>query len=534
MRKFVELIEAIDSTTKTNQKVDAMLRYLQVAGEEDKVFAIAILTGNKPRRPIKTTDLRLWASEVSDTPLWLLEESYYVVGDLAETITLIVPPSKTQMDFSLKEIFEDIIVLRTDQPAVQQEKIHSYWSALSGSSLFVFNKFLTGNFRVGVSKKLVVKAIAKYLNYDDAVIEHRLMGKWNPFEETMDTLFAEEHFEGKHFLPYPFYLAYALEDDPQELGDLKDWILEAKLDGIRGQLIVREDEIFVWSRGEDLMNEKFVEFLALKDILPNGTVLDGEVIPWKSNRPLDFQLMQTRIGRKNLSKKILEDIPLVMICYDVLEWQGNDIRDWPLVKRRQLLVEILATYPVNGILLLSEEKIFNNWEEAELYRNQARQYFSEGLMIKNRNSPYEVGRKRGKWWKWKTDAMRIDGVLIYAQSGHGRRANLFTDYTFAVWDNGALVPFTKAYSGLTDKELITIDNWIKRNTIDKFGPVRSVKPELVFELAFEGINLSSRHKSGVALRFPRIVRWRRDKPALEANTKEDLLYLINAKHESTR
>jgi len=534
MRKFVELIEAIDSTTKTNQKVDAILRYLQIAGEEDKVFAIAILTGNKPRRPIKTTDLRLWASEMSDTPLWLLEECYYVVGDLAETITLTIPPSMPQKDFSLKGVFEDIIILRTDQPDVQKLKVLSYWSALSGSSLFVFNKFLTGNFRVGVSKKLVVKAIAKYLKYDEAVIEHRLMGKWNPFEETMDTLFAEEHLEGKHFLPYPFYLAYALEGDPQELGDLTDWILEAKLDGIRGQLIVREDEIFVWSRGEDLMNEKFVEFLPLKDILPNGTVLDGEVIPWKNDRPLDFQLMQTRIGRKNLSKKILEDIPLVMICYDVLEWQGNDIRDWPLAKRRQLLMEILATYPVNGVLLLSEEKIFNNWDEAKLYRNQARQYFSEGLMIKNRNSPYEVGRKRGKWWKWKTDAMTIDGVLIYAQSGHGRRANLFTDYTFAVWDNGVLVPFTKAYSGLTDKELITIDNWIKRNTIDKFGPVRSVKPELVFELAFEGINLSSRHKSGVALRFPRIVRWRTDKPALEANTREDLLHLLNTKHESTR
>jgi len=333
----------------------------------------------------------------------------------------------------------------------------------------------------------------------------------------------------KHFLPYPFYLAYALEGDPQALGDLSDWIIEPKLDGIRGQLIVRQNELFVWSRGEDLMTEKFPEFAKLNEILPDGTVIDGEVIPWKDGYALDFNVMQTRIGRKNLSAKSLQEAPLVLVCYDLLEWEGEDIRTKPLYERRALLKAILVTYSVDNLLILSEQKYFNSWEEAQTFRQHAREYFAEGLMLKRADSPYEVGRKRGNWYKWKTDPMTIDGVLIYAQSGSGRRANLFTDYTFAVWDQDQLVPFTKAYSGLTDKELITIDNWIKRNTIEKFGPVRSVKAELVFELAFEGINLSTRHKSGVALRFPRIVRWRKDKLAKDANTKGDLLELIRLK-----
>ncbi len=531
MRDFVTMFEAIDGTTRTNQKIDAIVHYLRQAEDTDKVFAIAILTGNKPKRPVKTTDLRLWASELSGTPLWLVEESYYIVGDLAETISLILPRQEEVRDDSLSAIFKDIVRIRSSDQETQRNVIVSYWNTLSGAALFVFNKFLTGNFRVGVSKKLVVKALAKVLDQEEAVIEHRLIGKWNPFEETMDTLFNASGSESRSFLPYPFYLAYSIENQVAGLGEISDWILEAKLDGIRGQLIVREDQVYVWSRGEELMNEKFTEFLSLHENVPNGTVIDGEVIPWKNGKPLDFQLMQTRIGRKNLTRKFLDEVPLVMVCYDLLEWEGQDIRHKPLSERRRLLTALLAQYAVNDVLLLSEEKSFQDWEEAQVYRDTARQYASEGLMIKKRDSPYEAGRKRGSWWKWKTEPMTIDGVLIYAQSGHGRRANLFTDYTFAVWDEDRLVPFTKAYSGLTDKELITIDNWIKRNTIEKFGPVRSVKPELVFELAFEGISLSSRHKSGVALRFPRIVRWRQDKPPSEANTKEDLLHIIRNLNE---
>lgn len=532
MEDFVKLVEEIDSTTKTSLKVTAIYNYLVEASEEDKVFAVAVLIGNKPKRPVKTTDMRLWASELAGIPLWLIEESYYIVGDLAESISLMIPQTGADETFSLRTVFADLIAIRMLANEMQKERIVEYWSHMSGTTLFVFNKFLTGNFRVGVSKKLVVKAIARYLSMEEPVVEHRLIGKWNPWEETMLTLFSDDSNQEKHFLPYPFFLAYPLEIDPHELGDINDWILEAKLDGIRGQLIIREGDVFVWSRGEDLMTEKFIEFAALDSILPNGTVIDGEVIPWKEGKPLDFNVMQTRIGRKNVTKKFLEEAPLVMVCYDLLEWQGEDIRKLPLLERRGLLQQMLSSYNVADILLLSEEKQFKNWDEAKQFRIDARQYHAEGLMLKHRDMPYEVGRKRGNWWKWKTDPMTVDGVLIYAQSGSGRRANLFTDYTFAVWDNGTLVPFTKAYSGLTDKELIQIDNWIKRHTIDKFGPVRSVKAELVFELAFEGINLSPRHKSGVALRFPRIVRWRQDKIAAEANTKQDLINLITALHES--
>lgn len=525
MIDFVEMFEAIDATTKTSVKVDAIHTYLNRARETDKVWAIAILMGNKPKRPVKTTDLRSWAADISGVPLWLLEESYYIVGDLAETLSLVIPTDQAlsvSPDLSLSQVFADIHRMRVASPEEQRLLVSKYWEALTGTALFVFNKFLTGNFRIGVSRKLVVKAVAKYQELGEAVVEHRLMGKWDPSEESMHTLFSTTLGEERHFLPYPFYLAYALDDKVSDLGPLENWVIEPKLDGIRGQLILRRGELFVWSRGEDLMTDKFVEFQVLKELLPDGTVIDGEIIPWKDDAPLDFALMQTRISRKNVSKAALAAAPLVMVCYDLLEWKGEDIRHWPLAARRKELVRLWSNFAVSKVLKLSKELHFKTWGEADAYRIHARNYQSEGLMLKRRDSPYEVGRKRGNWWKWKTDPMTIDGVLIYAQSGHGRRANLFTDYTFAVWDQGELVPFAKAYSGLTDKELLKIDHWIKRNTIEKFGPVRSVKPVLVFELAFEGIQRSTRHKSGVALRFPRIVRWRQDKPASEANTKDDL------------
>lgn len=525
---FVELFERLDSTTKTSVKVSAIVDYLQYVEEKEKLLGIAVLMGYKPKRPVKTTDLRLWAASRVDIPLWLLEESYYVVGDLAETLTLIVDQKQTSSSFSIRRILEDIIAMQDDNLDQKKEKVETYWSMFSSTALFLFNKLLTGNFRVGVSKKLVIKALGQYLDMEEAVVEHRLMGKWDPFVETMESLFHEALFVEKHFMPYPFFLAYPVESDFFKVAAIGDWLIEPKLDGIRGQIIVRKNEVFVWSRGEDLMTDKFVEFNELHTFLPDGTVLDGEILPWKNGAPLGFQLMQTRIGRKKLSKRNLEEVPLIMVCYDLLEWQGQDIRSSPLTERRALLANVLAHYPVDNILLLSESLAFSDWESAESFRQSARKYGAEGLMLKRKDSVYEVGRKRGNWWKWKTDPMTVDGVLIYAQAGHGRRANLFTDYTFAVWDGEELVPFAKAYSGLTDKEILEVDRWVKRNTKEKFGPVRSVKPELVFELAFEGIGLSARHKSGVALRFPRIVRWRKDKPVSEANHKQDLLALIES------
>ncbi len=531
MMNFVTLFERLDGTTKTNEKILAIQEYLQLANEDEKIFSIAILIGIKPKRAVSTTTLRLWTSELSGIPLWLLEEGYYVVGDLAETITLILPEENREYDFNLKQIYTHLLTLPKLGLDEQRETILTYWSKFSGTALFLFNKIVTGNFRVGVSRKIVVKGIAQYLQMDEAVIEHRLMGKWDPQKENLQSLFADGQ-EVKNFLPYPFCLAYPVESEASDLGSIENWLLEPKLDGIRGQLIYRQGELYVWSRGEELVTEKFIEFENLKGLLPDNVVLDGEVIPWKDGIPLDFSIMQTRIGRKTLTKKILEEVPLVMVCYDILEWNGEDIRDRSMRERRALLTELLADDRLAPYLKISEQLDMHNWEEAAAFREQSLIHRCEGLMLKNWNSKYEVGRKKGHWWKWKVDPMTVDGVLIYAQSGSGRRANLFTDYTFAVWDKDELVPFTKAYSGLTDKELIRLDNWIKRHTLEKFGPVRRVEPSLVFELAFEGIGLSSRHKSGVALRFPRILRWREDKLAKDANTKEDLLQLIAQRNES--
>lgn len=522
MKLFTQLFYDIDQTTKTNAKVAAMLHYFQQASPKDILYAVALLTGNKPKRPVKTSELKEWAAELAGIPSWLFDDSYYVVGDLAETIALLLPHTETTNEYELSEIIIDLGRLSSLPEEGKKATILSYWKSMNPTELFIFNKLITGNFRMGVSTQLLVKALAQYFEKEETVIAHQLMGKWDPQKETIETLFAD-NIASKFYQPYPFYLAYPLEAEIETLGNINDWIIEPKLDGIRGQLIVRDNSLFVWSRGEDLLTDKFPEFAPLQTILPQGTVIDGEIIPFKEGAFLDFNSMQTRIGRKNISKKNLSDVPLVMVCYDMLEWQGEDIRQRPLSERRALLADLLNAYPVQDILILSKALPFDNWQQATDFRNNARQEQCEGVMLKKKDSPYETGRRRGNWWKWKTNPMTIDGVLVYAQSGHGRRANLFTDYTFAVWDEeGKLLPFAKAYSGLTDKEIFAVDNWVKRNTIEKFGPVRSVTPYHVFEIAFEGIAESPRHKSGIALRFPRILRWRKDKKASEANTINDL------------
>jgi len=528
MKAFTELFTAIDQTTKTNAKVDALVRYFVHAKEEDKVQAIAILTGNTPRRTIKTSELKEWAASLAQLPMWLFEESYYIAGDLAETIALILPEPGSTISLTLSATLQLLKQLPALSDEERKARITDHWMQIDRDERFVFNKLITGNFRMGVSRQLVIKALAIYLDMEEKRVAHRLMGKWKLEEETMQTLFSEDQDQQKIYLPYPFFLAYQLETAPDELGDIREWFIEQKFDGIRGQIIVRNGQVFVWSRGEELMTDKFPEFHNLAGALPDGTVLDGEIIPRRDGRPLPFQVMQTRIGRKVLTPKTLAAAPLVMVCYDLLEAGGQDFRDRPMTERRALLERLVAEAEDQGALVLSPLLSFADWESVAAFREKARDSFCEGVMLKRKSSTYETGRRRGNWWKWKTIPMTADGVLLYAQSGHGRRANLFTDYTFAVWDGDVLVPFTKAYSGLTDKEIVELDSWIKRNTLEKFGPVRSVKPELVFEIAFEGINASPRHKSGVALRFPRILRWRRDKAADAANTKADLLQLLAA------
>ena len=526
MQYFANLFTQLDQTTKTNTKVAALEAYFDIASPTDKLWTIALLSHRRPKRTVTTTLLRQWAAESAGIPLWLFEESYHIVGDLAETIALVLPVSENRSQKTLTEWIEFIRALGGLEEAEKQEKVLLAWNGLSHQERFVFNKLITGGFRVGVSQKLMVRALSKHIDQPENVVAHRLMGNWTPDSTDFDTLLLSESPLDDSSKPYPFYLAYQLDEPFEKLGPVSDWQVERKWDGIRGQLIVRKGESFLWSRGEELITDRFPELAALSKSLPDGTVIDGEVLPFKKGHPMSFQFLQKRIGRKKVSKKLLAEVPVVLVAYDLLEWNGEDIRGEAMAVRRQKLEDLLQENPTDGSLLLSPLVEADSWEALEFERQNSRQKFSEGLMLKKKTAPYQSGRKRGDWWKWKVDPLMVDGVMIYAQSGHGRRANLFTDYTFAVWDGDRLVPFTKAYSGLTDAEFQEITNWVRKNTIERFGPVRSVPPTHVFEIAFEGINKSTRHKSGIALRFPRISRWRKDKPVAEANTLNDLHDLL--------
>ena len=526
MKNFVKLFTELDQTTKTTVKVNALASFFESSDDSDKMWAMAVLSHRRPKRTVTTSLLRQWAAELGNMPQWLFEESYHIVGDLAETIALVLPLPTRNNKHSLTYWINYIIGLADFEEEDKKRKIHEAWDMLDTQERFIFNKFITGGFRIGVSQKLMVKGLSKFTGIDENKLYHRLMGKWTPQNTTFEDLVLSSDPKDDLSRPYPFYLAYALEGEPDELGPISDWQAERKWDGIRGQIIKRDGELFVWSRGEELITDKFPEFENLREHLPDGTVLDGEILPFKNAQPLSFNLLQTRIGRKNLSKKILENAPVIFMAYDVMEDKGEDVRSETMESRRKILERICAQASASGVIIISPLVEVKSWDELKKVRASSREHHCEGLMLKKKDSDYKTGRKRGDWWKWKVDPLTIDAVMIYAMRGHGRRANLYTDYTFAVWDGDRLVPFAKAYSGLTDKEFREITNFVTRNTVERFGPVRSVVPELVFELAFEGINRSSRHKSGVALRFPRMKRWRRDKPAAEANTLKDLLAML--------
>jgi DNA ligase-1 len=525
MRQFAELVSTLGTSTKTNEKLDALSEYFATANDKDKVWVIAIFSGRRPKRAVNSTQLWTWCNELAKLPDWLFEECYHAVGDLGETIALLLPESITSASFPLHYYLETLINIEKEDEAVRKEFIIRSWQSMTQTERFVFNKLITGNFRIGVSQSTIVNALAKTVSLDSSVIAHRISGNWDPMTASFAELLSEHTVTTDYSKPYPFYLAYAIEDEVHTLGDPDGWQAEWKWDGIRGQMIKRNGDLFVWSRGEELMTEKFPEYHVLKTHLPNGVVLDGEIIPSENGKPLPFALLQTRIGRKNVTRKQLMEAPITFFAYDLLEYEGNDIRESFLMERRALLEKIVEKIN-HPALLLSPVISFTSWDELTNLRLQSRNMGSEGIMLKRKESIYQVGRKRGDWWKWKIDPLVIDAVMIYAQKGHGRRSNLYTDYTFAVKDGDKLVSFTKAYSGLTDKEFSQVDQFVKRNSLEKFGPVRTVKPELVFEIAFEGIAASNRHKSGVALRFPRISRWRKDKTVNEINTIEDLKKML--------
>ncbi len=566
MKRFAQLFNALDASTATSAKVDALKRYFSAAAPADAAWAVYFLAGGKPRQVVPTALLRALAMARAGIDEWLFEASYQAVGDLAETIAHILPPPQQVSDVGLAEWVEQrLLSLRGLSPAQQADNINAYWDELDANGRFLLVKLIGGGFRVGVSKLLVQRALAEGAGIDAKLVAQRMMGytdaKRAPDAQAYLQLVTQEPgAAGDAGQPYPFFLAHALPQPAElpltefdaKLGAPGDWLVEWKYDGIRAQVVKRAGQVWVWSRGEELVTERFPEIVALAQGLPDGTVLDGEIVVWKDGRPAAFNLLQQRIARTLLTKRVLADAPVTLIAYDLLEWQGADLRDAPQAQRRAALIAA-----VHGRIEVSPVEVRATWAELALLREESRERGVEGFMLKHGDARYGSGRKKqqglgaGTWWKWKVEPFSIDAVLIYAQAGHGRRASVYTDYTFAVWSRapadaaeaqavvdaiakrepampGALqlVAFAKAYSGLTDAEFKRVDAVIRKTTLEKFGPVRSVKPTLVFELGFEGINRSPRHKSGIAVRFPRMLRIRDDKPLHEADTLQVLEALL--------
>lgn len=529
MKRFARLYGEIDATNKTNDKVAAMVAYFQEAPHEDAAWAVHFLIGRRPKRLITSTKLALWAAALAGIPDWLFTECYDAVGDLAETMALVMPGEGGEDDdWPLHRWIEDRLLPIPMLPEEDQRRsLEEVWRQLGPQERFVWNKLITGQFRVGVSQDLVVRALAKATGIESPVIAHRLMGDWSPSAQFYGYLVGEETQDGEDSRPYPFCLAHPLEAEPASLGPIEEWHAEWKWDGIRAQLIRRNGQSYIWSRGEDLITDRFPEIREVCDALPEGTVVDGEILAWGGDKPMRFLELQKRIGRKTVSKKILQDVPARLVAFDLLEIEDTDVRERPLAERRERLETLVAERALQP-WQVSDRVVAATWEELTELREQARGRNVEGLMLKRLDSPYLVGRKKGHWWKWKVSPLTVDAVLIYAQPGHGKRASLYTDYTFGVWHEGKLVPFAKAYSGLNDEEIRRVDAFVRRNTLDRFGPVRTVKPDLVMELAFEAIQLSNRHKSGIAVRFPRIARWRHDKRPEDADSLESVKEMLVA------
>ena len=530
MDAFSRLYQTLDQTTSTNAKVAAMVAYFDVAPPRDAAWAVYFLSGRRLRRLVGSARMREWLIELSDLPPWLVEDTYASVGDLAETIALLLAQAgESRESLSLADWVEDrLLPLRKLEPDEQRPVVTAWWLGQSYEACYIVTKLLTGSLRVGVSQTLLARAVAEHAGLERPVVLHRLMGEWTANADFWEALVGEDDGTESLSRPYPFCLAAPLEAEPDTLGKPSAWLAEWKWDGIRSQLVHRGGETFLWSRGEELIGERFPEIVAIAGHLPERVVLDGEILPWNEHGVMPFAELQRRIGRKTVGKKLLAEVPCTFLAYDLLEEGGEDLRPRPMGERRERLAVLVEGARNAGAerLRISETITADDWTAFDALRADSRARRVEGLMLKALDSPYGTGRKRGLWWKWKIEPHTVDAVMIYAQAGHGRRANLFTDYTFAVWQAGELVPFAKAYSGLDDKEINRLDKWIRRHTLERFGPVRSVEPVHVFELAFEGIQLSTRHKSGVAVRFPRIARWRHDLAPKDADTLDDVKRLI--------
>jgi DNA ligase-1 len=560
VRRFADLFQALDASTATGDKVAALRRYFALAPAADAAWAVYFLAGGKPRQVLPTALLRQAACDSAGISDWLFDECYQAVGDLAETIAHVLPPGGPASSAGLAEWVEErLLPLRGLPPATQVERVRAAWAELDAGGRFLLVKLIGGGFRVGVSRLLVQRALAEHAGLDPKLLAQRLVG-WTDARATPSAarfqalLAAADQAASRGGQPYPFFLAHALPAEPEALGARDDWLVEWKYDGIRAQVVKREGQVWIWSRGEELVTERFPEVAHAARAWPDGTVVDGELLVWPEAQaaPSSFQLLQQRIARKTLPKKLLAAAPVSLVAYDLLEADGADLRDEPQHLRRQRLQALASAHGLRLSPLIDAA----DWAACAAWRQQSRARGVEGLMLKHRDARYGSGRTKadGVWWKWKVAPLAVDAVLVYAQAGHGRRASLYTDYTFAVWsrppadaaeaqavldaiarrepapakDAAALqlLPFAKAYSGLTDDEFQAVDRVIRATTVEKFGPVRSVRPSLVFEIGFEGIQQSPRHKSGVAVRFPRMLRIRHDKPMHEADTLATLQALM--------
>ena len=553
MKRFTQLFSELDRTNRTNEKVAALEAYFREAAPEDAAWALYFLCARKLPRAFSSTTLRAIAIEESQLAPWLMEECYHAVGDLGETIALILPRAESESSLPLHRLVKERLLPLQSAGHGARALLVQTWRELNDLERFVWNKLITGSFRVGVAQTLVARALAIVAGIEPAIMAHRLMGQWQPTTADFQRIISGHGVSGQEVArPYPFFLASPLTEAPADLGDLRDWQIEWKWDGIRGQLIHREGQVLVWSRGDEMVNDAFPEIAGVGSALPAGTVLDGEIVAWENEMPQSFARLQRRLGRKVVTDKMRVQFPVVFLAFDLLEWQGQDWRGRPLYERHEQLEKMVheamampMAKETNG--KLETPDLFEafsptptlrlplrlspliqavSWEELARIRSESRARHVEGIMLKRLSSPYGVGRQRGDWWKWKIEPLVMDAVLINAQLGHGRRASLYTDYTFGVWHAGKLVPVAKAYSGLSDEEIAEVDKFVRSNTEDKFGPIRAVKPELVFELAFEAIQKSSRHKAGLAVRFPRMNRWRHDKKPQDADTLENLQALL--------
>ncbi len=566
MKRFARLYTELDASTSTLLKQRHLVNYFAEANAADAAWAVYFLCGGKPKRVLPTALMRQAACELAQVPDWLFEECYQAVGDLAETIAHILPAPESEMDMGLAEFIESqLLPLRKCSAEDALLNVKTLWSSLEALERFLFVKLVGGGFRVGVSKLLVTKALAQLAGLEASLVAQRLMGYTESVKQVSASDFsallmapeANQSEAANNAAPFPFFLAHPLPAITDALGACTDWLAEWKFDGIRGQVVKRGGEVRIWSRGEELLNDQFPELLAMAAQWPNGSVLDGELLVSRQGRVASFADLQTRLGRKRVDAKLQVTHPVIFMAYDLLQCGGEDIRQHPQQERRVRLEQFALNFPdTDGRFQLSELLQADSWDALQALRAQSRSRGVEGLMLKHRQAAYGVGRTKtaGVWWKWKLDPMSIDAVLVYAQRGHGRRASLYTDYTFAVWDKAPetaevlavcaaienkesleqsaarglprLVTFAKAYSGLTDEDFKRVDQEIKKSSVEKFGPVRSVVPSLVFELGFEGIALSGRHKSGVAVRFPRMLRIRDDKTLAQANTLADLQALL--------